>query len=447
VKRIVAALALSAAVFVGAAPVAADVDPSDTIEVGAAPEVGSLRTLGVRPVSRVLGIAPSATGNGYWNVAGDGGIFAFGDAPFFGSMGGLALNRSMVGMAPTTTGLGYWMFAGDGGIFAFGDATFFGSTGSLSLNAPIVAMAPTASNGGYWLLGADGGVFAYGDATFLGSTGSSPPATPVVAMAARPAGVGYWLVTSAGQVIPYGDAQGFGDLTDKRLSNPVVGMAPTASGLGYWLVQQDGQVWAFGDAVATNLASGARCLDQPVVGLAARPQGDGLWLATAPRPPVVTSGLAPLQQLDAEHADIVARLRGLQACQSRNGLPSMTSPLSGSSITSAYGNRIHPVYRVPQFHRGIDLAGGSGTARAAAAGTIVDVRTRVGYGIAVVVDHGGQVATLYSHLAFAQVTVGQTVARGDAIGRVGSTGFATGPHLHFEVRLGGDVIDPTPLVR
>jgi hypothetical protein len=83
--------------------------------------------------------APS--GNGYWLVASDGGIFSFGDATFHGSTGSIALNQPIVGMAPTPVGNGYWLVASDGGIFSFGDATFHGSTGAIVLNQPIVGMA------------------------------------------------------------------------------------------------------------------------------------------------------------------------------------------------------------------------------------------------------------------------------------------------------------------
>jgi ribosomal protein L24E len=72
-------------------------------------------------------MAPTPSGRGYWLVAADGGIFTFGDAPFYGSMGGTPLNQPIVGMAPTATGQGYWFVAADGGIFTFGDAPFDGS--------------------------------------------------------------------------------------------------------------------------------------------------------------------------------------------------------------------------------------------------------------------------------------------------------------------------------
>ena len=77
---------------------------------------------------------------------------------------GLQLNQPVVGMATTPSGQGYWQVARDGGMFTFGDAPFLGSTGDLRLNSPIVGMAPTPSGRGYWLVAADGGIFNYGDA-------------------------------------------------------------------------------------------------------------------------------------------------------------------------------------------------------------------------------------------------------------------------------------------
>jgi len=84
------------------------------------------------------------------------------------------LNRPVVGMAATPDGKGYWLVASDGGIFAFGDAAFYGSTGSLTLNRPVVGMAATPDGKGYWLVASDGGIFAFGDATFSGSIPEGP---------------------------------------------------------------------------------------------------------------------------------------------------------------------------------------------------------------------------------------------------------------------------------
>jgi hypothetical protein len=133
------------------------------------------------------GTTPPPPG-GYWLVASDGGIFAFGDATFKGSTGNTKLAKPIVGMASTPSGNGYWLVASDGGIFAFGDATFKGSTGNIKLAKPIVAMASTPSGNGYWLTASDGGIFAFGDATFRGSTGNIKLAQPIVGMTPTPEG-------------------------------------------------------------------------------------------------------------------------------------------------------------------------------------------------------------------------------------------------------------------
>jgi hypothetical protein len=82
--------------------------------------------------------SPPLAVTGYGLVASDGGVFAFGDAGFFGSAGNLTLNRPVVGMAPTPDGRGYWLVASDGGMFTFGDANFLGSMGNVSLNKPVI---------------------------------------------------------------------------------------------------------------------------------------------------------------------------------------------------------------------------------------------------------------------------------------------------------------------
>ncbi len=447
-RRRLFVLLVAVAAVLGFAPSAwANVDGSDVIVSGNAPNAGSLKSLGLRPLDRVLGIASSATGGGYWMVAGDGGIFSFGDAPFLGSMGSQALNKPMVGMATTKAGRGYWMFAGDGGIFAFGDAPFLGSLGAQKLNAPIVAMARTSSGNGYWMVGADGGVFAFGDAPFLGSTGDHPPASAIAGMATLANGTGYWIFTTAGQVIPFGAAPALGDLTTKTLTQPVVGMAATPDGKGYWLAQADGQVWNFGNA-APSLATPTRCLAQPIVGMASRPQGDGLWLATAPRPAMSLDGLPPLTQLDRENDDFVAMLKIRQACEAPAPPTSIAwiRPVAGAPVTEKYGPRIHPIYKLSQFHRGVDLGGRNTTVVASAPGTVVEVSSRVGYGNVVVIDHGGRLATVYAHLASAAVTEGQTVVAGQTIATMGHTGFATAAHLHYEIRVEGETIDPEPFL-
>jgi Tol biopolymer transport system component len=218
----------------------------------------------------IVALAPTPTGQGYWLVASDGGIFAFGDARFLGSTGSIRLAKPIVGMAPTPTGKGYWLVASDGGIFAFGDAAFFGSTGTTKLAQPIVGLAPTPTGKGYWLVASDGGIFAFGDAAFAGSTGNIKLAQPILGMAATPAGGGYWLVGSDGGIFAFGDAAFFGSTGAIKLNKPIVGLAPSPSGGGYWMVASDGGVFAFGDAAFFGSA-GATKLARPIVGMAAIP--------------------------------------------------------------------------------------------------------------------------------------------------------------------------------
>ncbi|MER7181490.1 hypothetical protein ABT404_18735 [Streptomyces hyaluromycini] len=190
----------------------------------------------------------TAAPGGYWQAAADGGVFAFGDAMSYGSMGGKPLNRPVVGMAATPSGKGYWEVAADGGVFAFGDAMSYGSMGGKPLNRPVVGMAATPSGKGYWLTAEDGGLFSFGDAAFYGSMGGKPLNRPVVGMAATPSGKGYWEVAADGGVFAFGDAMSYGSMGGRPLNRPVVGMAATPSGKGYWLTAEDGGLFSFGDA-------------------------------------------------------------------------------------------------------------------------------------------------------------------------------------------------------
>jgi len=159
------------------------------------------------------------------------------------------LNAPVVGMTATSDGKGYWLVAGDGGIFTFGDSQFYGSTGAIRLNKPVIGMAATPDGRGYWLLASDGGIFSFGDAQFYGSAGGLGLRHPAVGMAVTPDGHGYWLVTTAGQVFAYGDAGRYGDaLSGPPLAGPTVGIAATSDGAGYWLATSTGRVLGFGDA-------------------------------------------------------------------------------------------------------------------------------------------------------------------------------------------------------
>jgi hypothetical protein len=211
--------------------------------------------------------APISCNTGYWLVASDGGIFSFGNAPFFGSTGNIRLNQQIVGMTPSPDRQGYEFVARDGGIFTFGNAAFHGSQGGSRLNSPIVGMAATPTGKGYWLVAADGGIFSFGDAGFFGSAGGGPLNQPIVGMAATPTGKGYWFVAADGGIFSFGeDADFHGSTGNLRLKAPVVGMRSTPSGKGYWFVATDGGIFSFGDAEFCGSTGNLR-LNQPIVGM------------------------------------------------------------------------------------------------------------------------------------------------------------------------------------
>jgi murein DD-endopeptidase MepM/ murein hydrolase activator NlpD len=155
-----------------------------------------------------------------------------------------------------------------------------------------------------------------------------------------------------------------------------------------------------------------------------------------------------LAELEAESQAIARRLRALM--ETPKGRARADRPWSGrfirpveGRITSGYGMRNHPIFKVRKMHTGIDIAAPTGTPiRAADAGVVVEAGYIRGYGYTVIIDHGGGVATLYAHCSALLVSAGQEVQRGQIIARVGSTGYSTGPHLHFEVRVNGEPVDP-----
>ncbi len=124
--------------------------------------------------------------------------------------------------------------------------------------------------------------------------------------------------------------------------------------------------------------------------------------------------------------------------------PSFRWPLDGTlTITSRFGPRFHPILKVWKNHDGIDLAAPTGRAiKASAAGKVILAAWAGGYGKCVIIDHGAYWSTLYAHLSVIEVKVGTVVTQGQTIGLVGSTGYSTGPHLHFEIRFRGDPVNP-----
>ena len=120
-------------------------------------------------------------------------------------------------------------------------------------------------------------------------------------------------------------------------------------------------------------------------------------------------------------------------------------PIDNLTLTSGYGMRNHPVLGGRRQHQGVDLAAPTGTpVYATADGRVGRAERFSSYGNYVQIEHGGALQTRYAHLSSYTVQAGQMVTKGDLIGYVGSTGRSTGPHLHYEVRVAGEAVDPTP---
>ena len=118
-------------------------------------------------------------------------------------------------------------------------------------------------------------------------------------------------------------------------------------------------------------------------------------------------------------------------------------PVNGAAMTSGYGMRWHPVVGGHRQHKGIDLAQPVGSpVYATADGMVSKADWFSSYGLFISLEHGGNIQTRYGHLSRLNVAAGQSVRKGDLIGYVGSTGRSTGPHLHYEVRIGGLAVNP-----
>jgi murein DD-endopeptidase MepM/ murein hydrolase activator NlpD len=149
-----------------------------------------------------------------------------------------------------------------------------------------------------------------------------------------------------------------------------------------------------------------------------------------------------LAALQASSNAISQMLAARQRGQTRATSFRVARPVPGA-VTGAYGARVHPILGTTRMHNGVDMTAAQGQPiKAAAGGVVAFAGVRSGYGNTVIIDHGNQFATLYAHASALRVSNGQTVKTGQTVALAGATGLATGPHLHFEVRILGVPVNP-----
>ena len=150
------------------------------------------------------------------------------------------------------------------------------------------------------------------------------------------------------------------------------------------------------------------------------------------------------RQLFSRWEALDARGQGAQVSALQVSIPSRM-PLESATLTSDYGMRTHPILGGRRNHKGVDLAAPSGTpVYATADGMVGRADWYSSYGLYVQIEHGAELETRYAHLSQIAVAAGDRVRKGDLIGYVGTTGRSTGPHLHYEVRVAGDAVNPLP---
>ncbi|MBU0687027.1 MAG: peptidoglycan DD-metalloendopeptidase family protein [Candidatus Margulisbacteria bacterium] len=155
-----------------------------------------------------------------------------------------------------------------------------------------------------------------------------------------------------------------------------------------------------------------------------------------------------IAELEKSSVELEGLIKKKLAQRAKEGLKSPTSsgqftwPVKGR-ITSTFGYRRHPIWGGSNFHTGLDIANAYGTSISAAdSGEVIFSGWWDGYGKAIVIDHGKGMSTVYGHLSRIYVRVGNTVKKGQVVGLLGSSGYSTGPHLHFEVRQSGKPTNP-----
>lgn len=200
---------------------------------------------------------------GYWILASNGGVFTYGDAPFFGSAAGLMCGScTAVAMASTPTGLGYWILDSNGGLYSFGDAIFHGNGFGLIGAGDARGLAAPPTGTGYWMVNGPGSIFSFGFVNYHGG-GIPGGSQPAKTLQSSVGGSGYWILGSNGGVYAFGDA-------------PALGSAPVASVNlsrhptfnGYTVIASGGAIYNFN---TYNYGRGTTSTPYTAVGQTDRP--------------------------------------------------------------------------------------------------------------------------------------------------------------------------------
>lgn len=266
----------------------------------------------------------------------------------------------------------------------------------------------------------------------------------VLVAAARPPVPGGVIEDFAPPATPYGPGHRGVDLSaapgdEVRAALPgTVTFSGDVAGIGYVTVDHGGGLaTTYGDLDPRMVAAGQRVGVETVLGRLAASATHLDWGARLDGAYVDPLGLLAAWELHLVDSDAP-----LPALTTTDGGGPLLTPVA-AAVSSGFGPRTHPITGERRVHAGVDFAAPAGTPVVAAAAGVVRVAGRHGgYGLLVVLDHGDGIQTRYAHASRLLVAAGQAVARGQLIALVGSTGRSTGPHLHFEVRVGGVAQDP-----
>jgi murein DD-endopeptidase MepM/ murein hydrolase activator NlpD len=237
-----------------------------------------------------------------------------------------------------------------------------------------------------------------------------------------------------------GSLSGIADVT----SAPVVEMQAVESSLDELARQQV----AYVDAVATRVAQRTQRIESVLKRLGHRPPATRLATDAVGGPFVAIDEDVDPETFRTKVEVVTGEIDRFATVRRFASQLPLSRPIAGAAVTSRFGTRIDPFLGRLAMHTGIDFRAALGhPARATAGGTVITAEYSGGYGNMVEIDHGNGITTRFGHMSRIDVTAGQVVSAGTIVGRAGSTGRSTGPHLHYEIRIDGEAIDPMRYIK